>query len=341
MEQYNWIADNLEDIINNSPCYKGYYNHNYFIQHGGEKYVLRIPLTNCDLMDIRVIPETKVLGFVNKYHIPSPRLIYSDPGQRFYLHSFIDGPLLNDLYYYREPLPDHIAIILGKQMHALHCLDIAAAFPGCHHIVAQSPDTRGFYAYLLEHVSNLYKGFRQEYNTLYNSLRFPSDPFAAIAEDLLHLSPREFVLCHCDIHRKNLIIAQPQQIIMLDWEMSLIGDPFYDIAVHFHKMGYSQPQKELFIASYYNYKDTELYNRILGEIEIYVRLEQIKSAIVDSVRYSKDVLQDANHDLPKQMDYATRFQYKLKKAWQVWGVSKINPVNNPAAILNILQRLTR
>lgn len=338
MEEFAWIEDNLEDIIDNAQCYKGYYNHNYFIQNGGQKYVLRIPLTNCDVMDIRVIPETKVLGFVNKYHLPSPRLIYSDPGQRFYLHSFINGPLLNDLYYYREPLPNHIPIILGKQMQALHSLDISVAFPGYHHIVARSPDTRIFYSYLINHVSSLYKGFRKEYISIYNNLRFPSDPFAAIAEDLLHLSPREFVLCHCDIHRKNLIIEQPQQLIMLDWEMALIGDPFYDIAVHFHKMGYSRPQKELFIASYYNNTDAELYNRVLSEIEIYVRLEQIKSAIVDSVRYSKD-LQDVNYDLQKQMDYAIRFQYKLNKAWKVWGISKNNSVNNPAAILNILKVL--
>jgi thiamine kinase-like enzyme len=340
MEQYDWIAYNLENITDNSDCYKGYYNHNYFIQHNGQKYVLRVPQTNCDIMDIRVIPEAEVLHFVNKSSIPSPRLIYSDPQEKFYLHGFIDGHLVNDLYYFHKPLPNYFPRILGKQMQVLHSLNISHDFPGYHHIIAKSPDTRGFYSYLINHVSNLYKGFRRQYNLMYNSFMFPSDPFAAVAEDLMQINPREFVLCHCDIHRKNLLTTQPLQFIILDWEMALIGDPFYDIAVHFHKMGYSQPQKELFVASYYNYKDTEFYEKFLNEIEIYVRLEQVKSAIVDSVRYSKDVLQDVNDDMQKQIDYAIRFQYKLNKAWQVWGVSEGNPVNNPIAILNILRQST-
>jgi thiamine kinase-like enzyme len=96
------------------------------------------------------------------------------------------------------------------------------------------------------------------------------------------------VLCHCDIHRKNCVITT-DQTWFLDWELALVGDPVYDIAVHIHKMSYGAHQQERLLSLMASRFPAEHLHNFRSDVEIYLRHEKIKSVIVDSVRYYKQM----------------------------------------------------
>ncbi|MFJ8888038.1 phosphotransferase [Streptomyces sp. NPDC102402] len=56
------------------------------------------------------------------------------------------------------------------------------------------------------------------------------------------LADRPFSLIHGDLHRLNFIVDAADDLWTIDWELSMIGDPLYDLATHLHLMRYS-PQE--------------------------------------------------------------------------------------------------
>lgn len=331
---YLWVQDFFEKEAQNHSKTYGYYNHNYIVEHNGEKYVIRVPIPETDNMDFRIVPEREVLAYLEKVDFPAPRLLYSDPEMRFFVHSFIKGDTLNHLYYDSTPLPDWISINLARQINTMHEFSVKPFEMYCIQL-AQSPNTRDFYLTMLKQIKGLYKQFAYEFMGLYQQLLFPNDPFEMLQGDDIKLKPRKFVFCHCDVHRKNLIFNKDKQVlVILDWELLLIADPAYDIAVHFHKMRYIQKQEEMFLREYMKqFKQFSSLEELKEQIWIYRKLEQIKSASIDCVRYVKD-LKNPNLSREVQMDYAVRYFNKLKKAWQIWRVNGADL--QPEHVLDIL-----
>ncbi|MFJ9366440.1 phosphotransferase family protein [Nocardia sp. NPDC101769] len=81
-------------------------------------------------------------------------------------------------------------------------------------------------------------------------IRFPEaqvPPVATIETGWRTLESRPFRLVHADVHRKNMIIRDGQEVVFLDWELALYGDPVYDVAPHLHKMGYQPDEYATFL----------------------------------------------------------------------------------------------
>ena len=333
---FTWVSDFLTRRIASYPRLAGYYNHNYIVKHKGIYYVVRVPIPHSDSMDLRLISESVVLPFLAEQNFPAPRLLFRAADDSYYIHSYIPGTTVADIYNDRTSLPDWIASYLASQLYMLHNLDIRylkTYYAG----VATSPNTTEFFHNLVRHINGIYETYSPEFGQLYEKLKFPNNLFDKILESGGNLSSRSFVVCHCDIHRRNLILIQNHKaLIILDWELVLVTDPIYDIAVHFHKMGYNSFQEDLFLQTYlrlaHRLDDLLLYQ---SQIEIYRRLEKIKSAIVDSVRYAKDL-----HQLPltsaAQYDYAVRYGRKLMQAREVWGLHGSDMILDPARLLAIL-----
>lgn len=331
---YSWVKEFFVQEKSQHQMISGYYNHNYIVEHGGTKYVIRVPINNMDTMDYRLIPEKVVLQYLEELRFPAPRILYSDPDGKFSIHSFIAGENLNHIFYDSALLPDWIPKYLAKQIEETHHFDTERFQKYCLQL-GISPNSKQFYFSMLKKIKSLYRKYATEYKHLYRQLLFPDDPFAAIQEDLYKLRQRDFVFSHCDIHRKNLILnPNSRKLVILDWELVLIADPAYDLSVHFHKMRYHPEQEKIFIQHYLkhteHFKDQE---ELLGQISIYRKLEQVKSACVDSIRYVKD-LKDPNLSADVQMDYAVRYYNKLRKAWSVWGIDG-DTLLNPRQILYI------
>ncbi|MEI7771989.1 MAG: aminoglycoside phosphotransferase family protein [Chloroflexales bacterium] len=315
-----WLTTFLASEAATAPRLAGYYHHNYIVPRRGRPVVVRVPIAGGPLMDLRRIPETTVLTFLAAHAFPAPRLLHTAADGRAVVHSFVAGQVLNAVYVDRLPLPDWIAPHLAAQLARLHALPPDTLAPACADL-ATSPDTRPFLRALLRFTEAIYQTWLPQVAPLYRALHIPAQPFAIVAAQVDQLRPHPFVLCHCDVHRKNLILhPDAPQLTMLDWEIALVADPAYDIAVHFHKMGYTPEQEAAFLHAYLAHTGAaDDVGTWAGQIAIYRSLERVKSAIVDGIRYAGDVRQPGLRPAQRH-DYARRYQRKLELAWRTWGI---------------------
>jgi thiamine kinase-like enzyme len=296
----------------------GYYNQNYIIESDNQKYILRIPIPNSDKMDLRIIPESTVLKFLNKERFPAPRLIFENEERTSFVHKYIEGNVFDDLFPEDSIFPDWISVDIANQMKNLHQLDPKNLEIYCKDI-GKSPSSNGFFHCLISSVEEIYSKYKNLYVGHFKKLEFPEDPFKIVRINSLKLIPRKFTLCHCDIHRKNLIISNEieDNLVILDWELALVADPLYDIGTHFHKMKYTPNQEILFLEHYLGQnKNTVYFKGTWDQIQIYLQLEKIKSAIVDIVRMSEKFKSESSEKRRKSLSVS--YQNKLKEAWVVW-----------------------
>jgi thiamine kinase-like enzyme len=327
LDDFFWVEELLKKL-DTKQSFQGYYNHNYPVEHNGSKFILRVPIPNSATMDFRLIPEIKVLKFVEGQNFPAPRVLKHS--KKFSVHSFIDGKVLHELYPRSEPFPDWIPINIAKQMKLLHQMPVDS-FTGCP-FLAQSPNTSEIFHSHLEFIQTIYKKYKSlpRYSHKF-SQAFPENPFEVFRTVSTKLTKRNFVLSHCDIHRKNLILQENNNLVILDWELVLITDPCYDIAVHFHKMRYLPHQEDLFLKHYLELdkKETD-FNFFKEQIHIHRSLEQVKSAIIDMIRYTEDF---PGLSSKEQVELALHYQIKLNTACVVWGNRKFFRKNEILSLL--------
>ena len=334
--KFEWAEKFVLNEIDSTSKLCGYYNHNYLAHHNGEPYIVRIPIPKSDAMDIRRIPEECALKSIEKNNIEAPRLLYIGQKSAFYVHSFVDGSVLNDTYGDNIRIPDWILMRIVEEMIRLHTVNIVEFAQKCQDL-ATSPDAQCFFLSHLSFDVELYERLRPEMVTIYQQLGFPSDPFAKVGAVGRQLSPRQFVLCHSDIHRKNIIFReQNKEITILDWELALVGDPVYDIAVHFHKMRYQEDQEYTFIQRYCELANWPANPGFLREeIDVYLSLERIKSALVDAFRARSD-LKSKDLTGAEQRELAARYARKAVRAHEVWGSSWPEAQYEPSRLVDLL-----
>lgn len=296
----------------------GFYHDNYIIPNGDEPFVVGVPLGRANTA--RVIPEDEVLMFLEAVNFPAPRLLYSDPDSKFAVHSFISGDVFNHVYFRNIRVPDWALVQIANLIKRLHHLE-TAQFAQYRDRIAKSATAKEFFQFVLNHSKAIFSLLREQYESLYKTLLFPVDPFLTVEVESENLSDRDFVLCHGDIHRSNLLIEeQTRSLVLIDWETCLIGDPAYDLAVHLQKMRYEPDQENLFLQEYL--KDNVPLNNAAewqSQIEIYRKLEQLTLVIIDTPRYLDDL--NAKHSTEEEHhDYASRYFAKLQTAWRIWGI---------------------
>ncbi len=320
ISQKNWCEIfEIQEYLNTNKL-AGYYNHNYMIESNGQMYILRIPIRNAESMDLRLIPESMVLRYLEKESFLAPRMIYENEEEMFFIHKYIEGKTFSHTYPENTSFPDWIPVNIANQMKKLHRLKPQNFVPYCNHI-AKSPNSSGFFQYLIMMVEDIYEKFKKPYAVHFKKLQFPKDPFKVVKINSLRLKPRQFTLCHCDIHKKNLIISEENKnnLVILDWELALVADSFYDIATHFHKMGYIPSQEQLFLEHYLGQnREATFFRDSWDQIQIYLQLERVKSAIVDIVRMSQKFKEESSEKKKKFL--AGQYQNILRKAWGIWGL---------------------
>lgn len=80
-------------------------------------------------------------------------------------------------------------------------------------------------------------------------------------------------------------------VSLIDWELALVGDPAYELAVHIHKMGYTEAQcRELLL--WWSESVGIFCEPWRADLDTYLRHERVKSAFVDSIRYTRVVALD-------------------------------------------------
>ncbi len=323
-EQKPWYTQYLDE----NRKFSGHYNENYLIECDGCKYIVRIPKSDAEQMDLKLIPEGEILTFLDKNSFEAPRLIRFDDESS--VHSFIEGDLIADIYSTVAEIPDDLLIKLAEMMKKLHSLE-AKEFEKFMVGNLKRCTTSEFFRLLIKYAELTYYRIYECYKKGFSELQVPKDPFEYLKLIVDDMDQRDFCLCHCDIHAKNIILNKNgmngMTPVLLDWELSLYGDPVYDISNHFYYMKYTEDQERLFLSHYLGLPDiTAEIRDYMEQIEHYKNFAVIKSVIVDCKRYS-NLLFLPQYNFEEQViidDYTN----KINKARKIWGIrDKIYPVD--------------
>ncbi len=99
---------------------------------------------------------------------------------------------------------------------------------------------------------------------------------------------RPAVLLHADLHERNVLINRG--LWLLDWELTLVGDPLYDAASALNRTMWQDGAHDIAYRCWTESMDW-LGARTQNEADLrrYLEYEHYKSVLVDVVRYTQSV----------------------------------------------------
>lgn len=255
----------------------GFYNRNVRIG----SLLVRIPIAGADGMDLRLWRENEILAAVSAHDISAPKLLFAS-ARPFQIHTHVPGALLDEIAPKGTPVPAHVIGDVVELFRAL--VDVGPRELPPPQDWVEDGDTPAFAARLSSVTARVHADFHDQFAALFRALGIPSEPLAEL--DWTSLTSRPFRLVHSDVHRKNMILSG-SRTVFLDWELALWGDPVYDLAVHLHKMAYRQEEQERLVRLWSTAMPAHLITGWQHDLPLYLRHERIKSAIVDTVRYTQ------------------------------------------------------
>ncbi|GAB3141378.1 aminoglycoside phosphotransferase family protein [Microbispora hainanensis] len=294
----------------------GFYNDNVRIDTAGGPVIVRIPLAGADSMDLRIWPEQEVLAALAAHHVTHvPRLLHTSRHPAFQVHEYIPGEVVDDIAPRGVRLPPvvpHDVVDLFAQL-ATVPRDKLPALPTDWPV---DGDTPAFASRLSRVTEGVYATFRQRFGALFTALGVPDEPLVPVLTRWDNLTLRPFVLVHADVHRKNMILSNGR-VVFLDWELALWGDPVYELAVHLHKMSYLDDERSAVLGRWANVMPPTLLRGWEADLETYLAHERVKSAIVDTVRYSQ-LLTGASFNADDEHHLIGKLAQKLNAAGEIW-----------------------
>ncbi|MCX5587904.1 phosphotransferase family protein [Streptomyces erythrochromogenes] len=295
----------------------GYYNRNVGLPSPDGKVNVRIPLAAADVMDVRLWREEEVLARIRPYvgRVPELRHVSEDP--RFQVHHFIEGRVLDSFSPRGTSVPDNVLSDVVTLMDQLVRIPQEKAPDVPEHWPA-SGDSSGFGRLLASLTRDVHATYGAEYGEAFAELGIPADPLAVVEPRWDSLTSRPFAVLHADLHRKNMIVAEGATWF-LDWELALWGDPMYEIGIHFHKMDYPEGQRAAVFERWRDLLPARYTAGPVDDLDLYVAHERIKSAIVDTVRYSKQL---ATATRPQREFLIGRLAKKMNAARGLWGLPR-------------------
>ncbi|MEV5828749.1 aminoglycoside phosphotransferase family protein [Spirillospora sp. NPDC052242] len=311
----NWL-DLYEQARAHGEPATGYYNDNIRIDTPDGPVNIRIPIHGADMMDLRPWREERVLTAIAPHVLNAPRVLHTSTAPAFQVHEFVTGAVLNEVAPRGVPVPTHVLedvpSLFVQLTNVPRLPDVPASWPA-------DGDTPAFAGLLSTLTQRVYDTFRDEYGDLFTELAIPEDPLAPVDDLWRGLASRPFACVHADVHRRNMIV-DAERTIFLDWELALWGDPVYDLAVHFHKMGYLPLEQDTVKARWASTMPPTHLTGWERDLEAYLVHEQIKSAIVDSVRYSQLFAQGGPYPYPEEQLVDT-LTAKINAARRHWHIT--------------------
>ncbi|MCK2213741.1 aminoglycoside phosphotransferase family protein [Actinomadura sp. ATCC 31491] len=288
----------------------GNYNVNIVLPDAG--VVVRIPIEGGDARDLRLWPEPEALSALAPLVPRMPRLLHRSSRPPFQVHTFIAGTTLHDLAPRGRAVPAHVISDVVELMELL-CRIPAGRVPPP---PAGWPRTTAGFARLVagatQHVADQVRA--SSYAPLYERLAIPDDPLAILGERWPEMAGRRFAPVHCDLHRKNLIVADGGTFF-IDWELCLPhGDPVYDLAVHLSKMCYRGAEEDAVLRAWSGALPAAHIRGWEHDLRVYRAHETVKTALVDSFRYAKLIAAGADAAVP-----LASLTAKVNAAHEVWG----------------------
>ena len=294
----------------------GYYNHNIRVDSAAGLVIVRSPIPDADRMDLKLWPEADILAGLAAHVPQTPRLLHTSIDPTYQVQEYVDGDLLDDVAPRGAALPEHVIPDVVQLFRTLRQVP-RDALPPAPGQWPEDGDTPAFAGQLLSVTRQVHERFRQQYAALYRRFKVPEDPLAPAVVVLNRLQPRPFGCVHTDIHRKNMILRDGH-CVFLDWELTLWGDPLYDLAVHLHKMGYLPSERRWVLREWAAGMPSADRNAWEEDLAAYLVHEQVKSVIVDTVRYAQQVGGSVSAEVRR--DLVDKLTVKIANARIHWGV---------------------
>lgn len=308
----------------------GYYNDNVRVESDTGPVNVRIPIPGAELMDLKMWGEEEVLAGIEPYVDQAPRLLHFSADPQYQIHEYISGCVLNDVAPRGVAVPAHVigdVVRLFRQLANVPLERLPALPPSW----PEEANTVGFAHRLSDLTTWVYERFRDEYEPLFERLAIPAEPLRPIVALWNGLTPRPLSCVHADVHRKNIIISDGKSVF-LDWELALWGDPAYDLAVHLHKMGYQATERDDVIRYWLREMPSDRITGWEPDLPAYLAHEQVKSAIVDTVRYAQ-IFVDPTRARESRRNLLIKLTTKLNNAYRRWRVNTSIDTGEVAAAL--------
>jgi aminoglycoside phosphotransferase (APT) family kinase protein len=253
--------------------------------------MVRSGIPAADEMDLRLLDEVATLHAIAG-RVRAPRVWLNDPRGRFFICSYVGDETLD------EVAPDRTAITIDQMRSIVAAVVSLASVPTARFRRGQeaalalmglpaASTHETVRAHLLRIAADVFGRFPELAGRL--ALPTPEDLATALFPCD---SSRPEQLIHCDLHRKNLRTGAPRGgLYILDWELAMVGDPMYDLAVHLHRMEYPAGQREACISAWREEAIPRGWSD--NDLRAYLAIEKSKSAYVDLVRGMQTVLSGA------------------------------------------------
>lgn len=291
----------------------GYYNDNVRINTRSGPVLVRIPVPRADQMDLRVWDERDVLRAVSQHVDHVPRLLHASSDPPFQIHEFVTGRQLNEVAPRGTRVPPQVipdVVNLFSQLATIQrnkLPPLPAGWP-------EDGKSADFGRMLSSITQRVFDEHQRDFGALFRAFGIPDDPLAKVSTAWSTMAPRPFRAVHSDLHRQNMLMS-PRGVTFLDWELALWGDPLYELAVHVHKMTYLDDELAGVLSGWES--ATEPARSWREDLTTYLRHERVKSAIVDSIRYTKEIVAERTTETRRET-LTDKLTGKLNKAGQIW-----------------------
>ena len=268
----------------------GCFNTNTRLPDGGG--LLRRPLPNRWDIHTRQFDERTVLSFLGGTPVLAPRVL-GDHAEGGFIVEFVSGLLLEQAAPPHHPVAPSIVALLANALRALHQVPYGAL--GSPFGNVQPTDSRGFAHQIIDQVERFAAWSSSWQSLVRGELGIPADPCRPLRAIAEAMTPRMAALIHVDLHRRNAILRDDGELVLIDWEFSCIGDPVYDLARHIMMMDYTHAERESFLAAYAPHTAPACRELLSRQIDGYIHIEHVKEVLVLAAVLGEGTATEATH----------------------------------------------
>ncbi|MGH4029469.1 phosphotransferase family protein [Actinomycetota bacterium Odt1-20B] len=251
----------------------------------GTRAKFRTPLDAVEVVP-RIWPsEAEVLRAVTRHLGEVPRCL-ADFGD-WSIHSYVPGrPLSEEIPH--GPVGEELLRSFARFFARTACVPESELPP----LPADWPvsgDTQSFLRWLIDFTElRVHRHNRRRFGALFRAVGVRTDAMTAFAGRLPLLAPRPFCLIHTDVHRANVVVVRPGRTAVIDWELSMFGDPVHELATHLVRMEYDEAEhdrmRDLWADELTEAGRAELTKGLDTDLPVYLDFEYAQSVFPDIMR---------------------------------------------------------
>ncbi|MEV6118161.1 aminoglycoside phosphotransferase family protein [Streptomyces sp. NPDC052109] len=242
---------------------------------------------------VEVVPriwssEARVLRALEAHMSGVPRCL-ADFGD-WSLHEYIDGRTLADVV--PEGAIGSERLWALAQMFARLADVTAEELPPLPPGWPRRDHSRGFLEWIARFAKErVHQANLPRFGSLFEAVGIPADAIDRFMRGVPEPASRPFVLLHTDVHRANVVVrpgSGGERLSVIDWELSLFGDPLHDLATHLVRMNYDKTEQDLMVRMWADAMHRAGHGALCAGMEadlpVYLGFEYVQSVFPDVMR---------------------------------------------------------